>query len=147
MDCSLAGFSAHGDSPGKNTGVGCNALLQGNLSNLGIEPRSPSLQVDSLLSPLIAGGFFTVLSLQGSLPTILLFLSTNIYLTLFTSFSIELLSTCVQTATTTKQSGNKTNILVPVVRRWSSTTQTHPKQHSFYQKIQRLSTFLLDLYF
>ena len=29
MDCSLPGSSVHGDSPGKNTGVGCHALLQG----------------------------------------------------------------------------------------------------------------------
>ena len=29
MDCSLPGSSVHGDSPGKNTGVGCQALLQG----------------------------------------------------------------------------------------------------------------------
>ena len=29
MDCSPPGFSAHGDSPGKNTGVSCHALLQG----------------------------------------------------------------------------------------------------------------------
>ena len=29
VDCSLPGSSAHGDSPGKNTGVGCHALLQG----------------------------------------------------------------------------------------------------------------------
>ena len=28
-DCSRPGASAHGDSPGKNTGVGCHALLQG----------------------------------------------------------------------------------------------------------------------
>ena len=27
MDCSLPGSSAHGDSPGKNTGVSCYALL------------------------------------------------------------------------------------------------------------------------
>ena len=27
MDCSLPGSSVHGDSPGKNTGVGCHALL------------------------------------------------------------------------------------------------------------------------
>ena len=50
MDCSPPGFSVHGDSPGKNTGVGCHALLQGNLSNLGIERRIPALQVDSLPS-------------------------------------------------------------------------------------------------
>ena len=29
MDCSLPGSSAHEDSSGKNTGVGCHALLQG----------------------------------------------------------------------------------------------------------------------
>ena len=28
-DCSPPGSSVHGDSPGKNTGVGCHALLQG----------------------------------------------------------------------------------------------------------------------
>ena len=29
MDCSSLGSSAHGDSPGKNTEVGCHGLLQG----------------------------------------------------------------------------------------------------------------------
>ena len=29
MDCSPPGSSVYGDSPGKNTGVGCHALLQG----------------------------------------------------------------------------------------------------------------------
>ena len=29
MDCSLPGSSVHGDYSGKNTGVGCHALLQG----------------------------------------------------------------------------------------------------------------------
>ena len=29
MDCSLSGSSVHGDSPGKNTGEGCHALLEG----------------------------------------------------------------------------------------------------------------------
>ena len=29
MDCSPPGSSVHGDSPGKNTGVGCHVLLQG----------------------------------------------------------------------------------------------------------------------
>ena len=37
------------DFPGQNTGVGCHALLV-DLPNLGIEPRSPTLQVDSLPS-------------------------------------------------------------------------------------------------
>ena len=35
--------------PGKNTGVGCHFLLQGNLPNPGIKPLSPAL----------TGGFFT----------------------------------------------------------------------------------------
>ena len=38
------------DSPGKNTRVGCHALLQGTLPNPGIKPRSPTLQVDSVPS-------------------------------------------------------------------------------------------------
>ena len=29
VDCSPPGFSVHGNSPGKNTGVGCHALLHG----------------------------------------------------------------------------------------------------------------------
>ena len=39
-------------SPGKNIGVGCHALFQGNLPNLGIEPAS-------LTSPALAGKVFT----------------------------------------------------------------------------------------
>ena len=46
MDCSPPGSSVHGLSPGKNTGVGCHALLQGIFPNPGIKPRSLSLQVD-----------------------------------------------------------------------------------------------------
>ena len=37
------------NSPDKNTGVGCHSLLQGNLPNPGIKPRSLALQADSLL--------------------------------------------------------------------------------------------------
>ena len=36
------------NSPGQNTGVGSLSLLQEDLPNPGIEPRSPSLQEDSL---------------------------------------------------------------------------------------------------
>ena len=36
------------NSPGQNTGLGSLSLLQGNLPNPGIEPRSPTLQADSL---------------------------------------------------------------------------------------------------
>ena len=38
------------NNPGKNTGVGCHALLQRIVLTLGIEPRSPALQADSLPS-------------------------------------------------------------------------------------------------
>ena len=37
---------------GKNTGVGCHFLFQGNLPNPGIKPRSPTFQADSLPSEL-----------------------------------------------------------------------------------------------
>ena len=47
MDCSPPGSSVHGDSPGRNAGVGCHP---GDLSNPGIKPRSPELQADSLPS-------------------------------------------------------------------------------------------------
>ena len=49
MNCGWPGSSAHGNSPGKNTGVGCHDLLQGNLPDPGFEPGSPALQGDSLL--------------------------------------------------------------------------------------------------
>ena len=45
MDCSPPGSSVHGDSPGKNTGVGGHVFLQGNIPDPGTEPRSSTLQV------------------------------------------------------------------------------------------------------
>ena len=41
MDCSPPGSSVHGDSPGKNTGVGCHALLQGIIPTQGSNPGLP----------------------------------------------------------------------------------------------------------
>ena len=41
MDCSPPGSSVRGDSPGKNTGVGCHALLQGNFPTQGLNPGLP----------------------------------------------------------------------------------------------------------
>ena len=38
MDCSPSGSSVHRDSPGKNTGVGCHALLQGIFPTQGSNP-------------------------------------------------------------------------------------------------------------
>ena len=52
MDCSLSGSSVHGDSSGKDTGVGCRALLQGIFP---IQGSNPCL----FKSPELAGGFFT----------------------------------------------------------------------------------------
>ena len=49
MDCSLLESSVHVDSPGKNTGVGFHALLQGIFPTQGLNP-GPVLQVDSLPS-------------------------------------------------------------------------------------------------
>ena len=39
MDCDLPGSSVHGDFPGKNTGVGCHALLQGIFLTQGSNPH------------------------------------------------------------------------------------------------------------
>ena len=50
MDCSPPGSSILGDSPDKNTGVGCHP--PGDLRDPGIEPTS-------LMSPALADGFFT----------------------------------------------------------------------------------------
>ena len=50
--CNLPGSSVHGNSPGKNTGVSCHALLQGGLPD-------PGIQASSLTSPVLLGGFFT----------------------------------------------------------------------------------------
>ena len=41
MDCSPPGSSVHGDSPGKNTGVDCHALLQGIFPTQGLNPGLP----------------------------------------------------------------------------------------------------------
>ena len=38
MDYSLSGSSIHGDSPGKKTGMGCHALLQGIFPIQGLNP-------------------------------------------------------------------------------------------------------------
>ena len=46
------GSSVHGDSPGKNTGVGCHSLLHGIFPTQG-------LNLCLLLLPVLANGFFT----------------------------------------------------------------------------------------
>ena len=49
------------DSPGKNIGVGCHALFQGNFPDPGIEPAS-------LMSPALAGRFFGTSTTWEALP-------------------------------------------------------------------------------
>ena len=48
--CDPLGLYSPWNSPGQNTGVGSFSLLQGNLPNPGIEPRSLTLHADSLPS-------------------------------------------------------------------------------------------------
>ena len=60
------------DSPGKNTGVGCHALLQGIFQTQGLNPGLPQLQADSLLSEppgkLKNTGMGSLSLLQGNFP-------------------------------------------------------------------------------
>ena len=44
------GLYSSQNSPGQNTGVGSLSILQGIFPTQGMEPRSPALQADSLLS-------------------------------------------------------------------------------------------------
>ena len=41
VDCNPPGTSVRGDSPGRNTGVGCHALLQGIFPTQGLNPGVP----------------------------------------------------------------------------------------------------------
>ena len=68
VDCILLGSSAHGDSPGKNTGVGCHALLQGIILTQGSN-------LHLLMSAALAGGFFTTSATWEALNHILVIVS------------------------------------------------------------------------
>ena len=64
MDYTPPGSSVHGDSPGKNTGVGCHALLQGIFLTQRSKPvlshcRWIPWPKDQSQVSLIIGGFFT----------------------------------------------------------------------------------------
>ena len=67
MDCSLPG-SCPWDSPGKNAGVYCHALVQGIFPTQG-----SNISCISLTSPALAGGFFTTNATWKALPDTLLF--------------------------------------------------------------------------
>ena len=49
MDCNLPGSSVHGDSPGKNTNVGCHCLLQGIFLTQGLNLHLLHWQADFFL--------------------------------------------------------------------------------------------------
>ena len=65
VDCGLPGSSVHGDSPGKNTGVGCMPSSRGSS-----QPR------DRTQVSCIAGGFFTNWATRET-PKRITFLNTN----------------------------------------------------------------------
>ena len=48
MECSPSGSSVHGDSPGKNSGMGCHDLLQGIFLTQGSNPGLLQWQSGSL---------------------------------------------------------------------------------------------------
>ena len=67
MDYSLPSSSVHGDSSGKNTGVGCHFLFQGR--------RNPGL-----MSPALTGGFFTTSTTWKAYKCISLYVCVCVYL-------------------------------------------------------------------
>ena len=73
MNCSPPGSSVHGDSPGKNTGVGCHALLQGIFLTHGSDPGLLALHLK--FSPTEPPGkpkdtgVVSLSLLQGNFPT------------------------------------------------------------------------------
>ena len=66
VDCSPPRLLCPWHSPGKNIRVGCHVLLQGNLPDSGIKPTS-------LISPALAGRFFTTSATWEALSTLYYF--------------------------------------------------------------------------
>ena len=64
MNCSSRGYSVHGDSPGKNTGVGCHALLQGIFLTQGSNLHILHLLLQVCSSPLMLPGKPTYIFVQ-----------------------------------------------------------------------------------
>ena len=73
MDCNPPGSSVHGDSPGKNIGVSCHALLQGIFPTQVWNPGLPHCRRNLLLSELPGNpkntGVSSLFLLQGNFPT------------------------------------------------------------------------------
>ena len=130
MDCSPPGSSVRGDSPDKNTGVGFHALLQG-IS----EPRSPTLQVDSLPfdpqgKPMNTGvgslsllqGNFPSQELNQSLPNCRLILYQLSYSKVFERLSV---SSVAQSCLTLCDPMNRSKPGLPVHHKLPEFTHTH----------------------
>ena len=66
MDCSPQGSSVRGDSPGKNTRVGCHAFLQGIFPTQGSNPGLPPCR--KILYHLSHQGLFLLFSSSAALP-------------------------------------------------------------------------------
>ena len=130
MDCSPPGSSVCGDSPDKNTGVGCHALLQ-EIS----ETRSPTLQVDSLPfdpqgKPMNTGvgslsllqGNFPSQELNQSLPNCRLILYQLSYSKVFERLSV---SSVTQSCLTLCDPMNRSKPGLPVHHKLPEFTHTH----------------------
>ena len=130
MDCSPPGSSVCGDSPDKNTGVGCHALLQ-EIS----ETRSPTLQVDSLPfdpqgKPMNTGvgslsllqGNFPSQELNQSLPNCRLILYQLSYSKVFERLSV---SSVTQSCLTLCDPMNRSKPGHPVHHKLPEFTHTH----------------------
>ena len=85
MECSLPGSSVHGDSPSKNTGMGCHFLLQG--LNPGLMHSRQSLYCLSH-----QGRKFYFLELKEDLPSSVSLMLSSAFIVLF-SF-LEILFIC-----------------------------------------------------
>ena len=68
VDCSPPGSSVHGDSPGKNTGVGCHALLQGIFPTQGLNPGLPHCRW-ILYQLSYQGSLFSIVAVSIYIPT------------------------------------------------------------------------------
>ena len=72
MDCKPPGSSVHGDSPNKNTGVGCQALLQGIFPTQGSNPGLPHCRQILSVSQSVQS-FSPLLFLLSTFPSIRVF--------------------------------------------------------------------------
>ena len=92
MDCSPRGSSVHRDSPGKNTAVGCHALLQGIFPIRGSNPGLPHYRwilyhLSHQWSPLLLLSFIWLSHINGYSVYTVLYISWNIQVTLNTSLN------------------------------------------------------------